>query len=76
MLTINFQLQSIGADFHTREHDYKAHPHRSQESGEFNQRREMPTAVITGANSGIANALAQILLKEVRSITSQDILPQ
>jgi NAD(P)-dependent dehydrogenase (short-subunit alcohol dehydrogenase family) len=28
----------------------------------------MPTAVVTGANSGIANAFAQILIKEVWSV--------
>ena len=29
--------------------------------------KKMPTAVITGANSGIGNALAHILVKEVRT---------
>jgi len=30
----------------------------------------MPTAIVTGANSGIANAFAQILVKEVSIFTS------
>jgi NAD(P)-dependent dehydrogenase (short-subunit alcohol dehydrogenase family) len=29
------------------------------------QPTKMPTAIVTGANSGIANAFAHILLKEV-----------
>jgi NAD(P)-dependent dehydrogenase (short-subunit alcohol dehydrogenase family) len=29
----------------------------------------MPTAVITGANSGIGNALAKILIREVGNVT-------
>ena len=33
----------------------------------------MPTAMVTGANSGIANAFAQILVKEVSTVISSQV---